>query len=358
MNRIFATAFWVPFAVTLAKAQCAIQPIKPIPPIGCKDVTPQCVSDNNGHSYWTWVCVPDRADGDTGNVQPHQYHLPRAATSSSAPESPIPSTPALGIEVPAAQGHSVTPISEAIALQRVAAAKTICMSGNTSVEWNKNSEEPSWAWADLDAGENAAVKDFLLQPCEHADLVVKYVYDAMSESVTINVTDADSGATVFRESRSISDLSSDAVRMADHWHEMVVKARTALLERQPGAEIQGKQVALNNAEQQAVALYNQHRYDEAFTIFQRACDAGSANACGRQGLMYAEGHGIAKDYFRALLLYTKACDGGDAGDCSNLGQFYRLGKGVQKDKERARQLYSKGCSMGDKWGCDMVKKLR
>ncbi len=45
-------------AVVFASAQCAIKPIKPIPPLGCKDVTPQCMSDNTGRSYWTWICVP------------------------------------------------------------------------------------------------------------------------------------------------------------------------------------------------------------------------------------------------------------------------------------------------------------
>jgi hypothetical protein len=111
------------------------------------------------------------------------------------------------------------------ALERVAAAKTICLSGNSTVEWNKNSEKPSWAWAAIEAGESVAIKDFTVRTCANADLVLKYVYDESSETVTINVTDAESGATVFAESRSVSDLDSDAVRMANHWHEMVVNAR-------------------------------------------------------------------------------------------------------------------------------------
>lgn len=48
-------------SVPSAVGQCAIQPIKPIPPIGCKDLTPQCVADNSGHAYWTWACVKDQA---------------------------------------------------------------------------------------------------------------------------------------------------------------------------------------------------------------------------------------------------------------------------------------------------------
>jgi hypothetical protein len=116
---------------------------------------------------------------------------------------------------------------ESEALRRVAAAKMICISGNSEVQWNKNSKEPTWAWAALHAGELAAVKGFTLETCEHADLVIKYVYDDMSETVKINVTDAESSATVFEESRSVSDLHSDAVRMANHWHDMVLDARAA-----------------------------------------------------------------------------------------------------------------------------------
>lgn len=116
---------------------------------------------------------------------------------------------------------------ETEALLRVLAAKTICMSGNTSLHWNKNSKEPSWAWAAINSGESTAVKDFALRSCGHADLVVKYEYDDASETVTINVTDAESSATVFEENRRVSDLDSDSVRMANHWREMVFDARSA-----------------------------------------------------------------------------------------------------------------------------------
>jgi hypothetical protein len=41
-----------------ASGSCGIVPIKPIPPIGCKDLEPQCVCDQHGQNcHWTWVCV-------------------------------------------------------------------------------------------------------------------------------------------------------------------------------------------------------------------------------------------------------------------------------------------------------------
>jgi len=125
---------------------------------------------------------------------------------------------------------------ETEALRRVAAAKTICMSANSEVIWRKDTKEPSWAWGAIRAGEVAAVKGFTLEACERADLVVKYVYDDMSETVKINVTDAESSSTVFEESRNVSDLRSDSVRMATHWYEMVVDARAAARAAKAAAE--------------------------------------------------------------------------------------------------------------------------
>lgn len=42
---------------SMAFSACGIQPIKPIPPIGCRDLVAQCVLDKEGRSYWQWVCV-------------------------------------------------------------------------------------------------------------------------------------------------------------------------------------------------------------------------------------------------------------------------------------------------------------
>src|SRR5579862_7415223 len=65
LTRWSVLGLWAFFPIHLAVGQCAIQPIKPIPPIGCKDVTPQCVTDNNHQSHWTWICVPDTGDSNT-----------------------------------------------------------------------------------------------------------------------------------------------------------------------------------------------------------------------------------------------------------------------------------------------------
>lgn len=108
------------------------------------------------------------------------------------------------------------------ALKRIASAKTICYSANSEVQWSKNNKEPVGAFATMRAGARSAMKGFTpLFSCERADLVVKIDYDATSpEQVTLAVTDAESGDTVFRESRFVSDLSSDVTRMATHFQKM------------------------------------------------------------------------------------------------------------------------------------------
>ena len=96
-------------------------------------------------------------------------------------------------------------------------------------------------------------------------------------------------------------------------------------------------------EKRAVALNNQDHYVEAVPLYDQACIAGSANACGSLANMYHEGHGVAQDYTKAAALYSKACDAGDPKGCTNLGTLYCEGNGVPQDYLRAVTLFTKGC---------------
>lgn len=47
-------------SATVRAGSCGIVPIKPIPPIGCKDLRPECVCSANGNDcHWEWVCAPE-----------------------------------------------------------------------------------------------------------------------------------------------------------------------------------------------------------------------------------------------------------------------------------------------------------
>jgi TPR repeat protein len=106
------------------------------------------------------------------------------------------------------------------------------------------------------------------------------------------------------------------------------------------------------------ALDEKEEYSQAARLYQRACDAGSADACNNLGVDYAEGTGVQRDEFRAASLYEKACDGGNANGCSDLGDLYWRGFGVAQDRDKGRELLQKGCNMGNQWGCDKLKILQ
>lgn len=38
---------------------CGLKPLKPLPPLGCKDLVAECRCDAQGRNCrWEWVCVP------------------------------------------------------------------------------------------------------------------------------------------------------------------------------------------------------------------------------------------------------------------------------------------------------------
>jgi hypothetical protein len=84
VNRVLATFLFTFCATPLVAGQCVIKPIKPIPTLGCKDVTPQCVSDNNGQSHWSWICVPDNGEADTSKARERHTPQPEPVTPGDA----------------------------------------------------------------------------------------------------------------------------------------------------------------------------------------------------------------------------------------------------------------------------------
>jgi TPR repeat protein len=48
-------------------------------------------------------------------------------------------------------------------------------------------------------------------------------------------------------------------------------------------------------------------YAQAARDYQRACDGGTAQACGYLGFMYDNGQGVEADVTRAVDLSTRAC---------------------------------------------------
>ena len=115
-----------------------------------------------------------------------------------------------------------------------------------------------------------------------------------------------------------------------------------------------QQPSIAEIEKRAEALNNPDHYTEAAPLFDQACTAGSANACGSLAYMYHEGHGVAQNSIHAVELYSKACDAGDSKACTNLGTLYSEGNGIPQDYPRAATLFSKGCDANIAKACSAL----
>jgi len=89
------------------------------------------------------------------------------------------------------------------------------------------------------------------------------------------------------------------------------------------------------------------QFDKALQAFQRAAAAGDGRAMNDIGVLYYDGHGVAKDYQRAREWYEKAAAAGNGQAMANLGAIYMEGHGVTKDYYHARQWYEKGVAAGN-----------
>ncbi len=114
--------------------------------------------------------------------------------------------------------------------RRMMSARTICGSGDTSVLYPKknkpSADEMTIYWRDIHAAERIAESSYReVIDCAQADLVVKITLDTLNDSVSLVVTDGDSGDSVFSETRTIQDKRSDLIHAAQHFRDAVKSAR-------------------------------------------------------------------------------------------------------------------------------------
>jgi hypothetical protein len=79
---------------------------------------------------------------------------------------------------------------------------------------------------------------------------------------------------------------------------------------------------------------------------QRAAEQGDVDAQYILGVMYAMGHGVAKNDAKAVEWYRKAAEQGLALAQNDLGFMYDMGQGVAKDYVKAVEWYSKAAEQG------------
>jgi TPR repeat protein len=97
--------------------------------------------------------------------------------------------------------------------------------------------------------------------------------------------------------------------------------------------------------------------EDALPVYEKACQAGYAEACTRLGRIFIKGKIVEQDMAKGVKLVQSACDKGDAEGCDALGQVYEAGSGVPADLTKAAALYVKSCDGGSGRGCYHLAKL-
>ena len=87
----------------------------------------------------------------------------------------------------------------------------------------------------------------------------------------------------------------------------------------------------------------------AVEFLDRACSAGSAEACAEVGDRWLEGE--VRDPARAVPALQKGCDAGSAPACVRLARVYEEGDGVAADAKLAVESREKACATGDGKSC-------
>ena len=85
--------------------------------------------------------------------------------------------------------------------------------------------------------------------------------------------------------------------------------------------------------------------------FDRACTLRDGSGCAHLAYLYATGDGVMQDHARATDLYEQACTLGDPMGCYNVGLNYENGRGVSRDDRRAVAAYELGCDGGSPMAC-------
>ena len=107
------------------------------------------------------------------------------------------------------------------------------------------------------------------------------------------------------------------------------------------------------------ALYvNDKKEAQARGWFQKAAEAGNAEAMTELGVLYQFGQGgVARDYAQARRWYQKAADGGSPQGMFDLGYLYEQGLGVAGDYAQARRWYQKAADAGNAQAKEALPRL-
>lgn len=97
-----------------------------------------------------------------------------------------------------------------------------------------------------------------------------------------------------------------------------------------------------------MALYEKGKHARAYESLMPLADDGDADAQYLVGLMYAQGQGVAQDFYEAGKMYRRAAEQGHAGAQINLGSLFEncYGNGPC-NSEKAANWYRRAAEQGN-----------
>src|SRR5271157_212165 len=364
-------------ALEFASAQCAIEPIKPIPPLGCKDVTPQCVTISNGQSYWTWVCVPDSGGADANSGPARQAPAPERAIPRATDQSPVQTAPVNPVVV-APQTHvQISEDSKAAVerlrtiAQRIGECPKVLDFEN---QWGRKKDEieqyyqgppenivwdvvagdsvraPYLGYVEFTINENQSVPDSAMQKFQqkfgqrgHTSLTfdaffkilvtfplhLRYEYDLGPSGLQLT--------RVLHRNKNTRDSWQDAnIRSASSHCWDTAARNTQTTKGAPGDHA----VSQDNA-QAAI-----QRLASLGPEWQGSAEQGDPVAQYNLGASYELGSGLPQDLAKAAMWYRKAGEQGYAVAQYSLGTMYSQGRGVPQDYAQAAIWLRKAAEQG------------
>ena len=95
-------------------------------------------------------------------------------------------------------------------------------------------------------------------------------------------------------------------------------------------------------------------YAKAMECFEKAADAGNTTAMSNIGDLYNAGYGVEQDYVKAMEWHEKAADAGEAYSMNAVGWYYKHGYGVEQDYAKAMEWYEKAADVGIAYAMNMI----
>ncbi len=360
-------------ALEFASAQCAIKPIKPIPPLGCKDVTPQCVTNSNGQSYWTWICVPDSGGADANSGPARKAPAPERAIPRATDQSPVQTAPVNPVVV-APQTH--VPISEdskpavetlRTIAQRIGKCPNVLDFEN---QWGRKKDEieqyyqgppenivwdvvagdsvraPYLGYVEFTINENQSVPDSAMQKFQqkfgqrgHTSLTSDAFFKILVRFPLHLRYEYDLGPSGLQLTRVLQRNKNTR----DSWQDANIRSAashcwdTAARNTQTTRNAPGDPHAVSQDNAQAAIQWLASLGPE----WQGSAEQGDPVAQYNLGASYEGGYGLPQDLAKAAMWYRKAAEQGHAVAQYGLGTMYSHGRGVPQDYAQAAYWWRK-----------------